>query len=174
MEPYAEHSKAGNSMSGSQDKICTLVFLRRDQQILLAMKKRGFGANRWNGVGGKIEPGETMEQALVRETIEEINVVPRAWHKVAVHDFIMDSDTAAPWHMYVHAFICDQWDGEPEESDEMAPRWFDISDIPYADMWQDDIYWLPAVLQGQALSCTFRFDSTEAMLAAELHPQPAF
>ncbi len=45
----------------------TLLFLRKNNHILLAMKKRGFGADRWNGVGGKLEPGETIEQALVRE-----------------------------------------------------------------------------------------------------------
>jgi len=54
----------------------TLLFLIKDDQILLAMKKRGFGAGRFNGVGGKVEPGETIEQALIRESQEEINVTP--------------------------------------------------------------------------------------------------
>ena len=53
-------------------KHVTLLFLLTDDQILLAMKKRGFGMGRWNGVGGKIEPGETIEEATARECREEI------------------------------------------------------------------------------------------------------
>lgn len=159
----------------ANDKHCTLIFLQRSNEdggneILLAMKKRGFGSNRWNGAGGKIEADETIEQALVRETVEEINVVPRSWEKVAVHDFVMDSDTDSPWHMHVHAFMCDKWDGEPEESEEMAPRWFHVNDIPYADMWQDDTYWLPAVLLGKKLDCIFHFDKNDDMISAEIKP----
>lgn len=153
-------------MTKPADKTCTLIFLRHENQILLAMKKRGFGAGRWNGVGGKIEPGETMEQALVRETQEEIGVTPLNWQKVAVHDFVMDADTDQPWHMYVHAFVCREWQDEPAESEEMAPRWFDINDIPYDDMWQDDIVWLPQVLRGRKLRCVFRFDKDDSMTAA--------
>jgi NADH pyrophosphatase NudC (nudix superfamily) len=65
----------------------TLLFLQKDDQILLAMKKRGFGSDRYNGVGGKLEPGETIEQALIRECQEEIEVTPLSYRKVAEHDF---------------------------------------------------------------------------------------
>jgi len=52
------------------EKHLTLLFLIKEDQILLAMKKRGFGMGRFNGVGGKIEPGETIEQAMIRECQE--------------------------------------------------------------------------------------------------------
>lgn len=152
------------------DKTCTLLFLRREDEILLAMKKRGFGHGRWNGVGGKIEPGETEEQALIRECQEEIQVTPTVFGKVAMHDFVMDSDSEQPWHMYVHAYVATEWDGEPLETEEMAPQWFGINEIPYENMWQDDVYWLPAVLGGQLLRTQFVFDTDEQMLQATLTP----
>jgi len=53
----------------------TLCLLLRNNEILLAMKKRGFGAGRWNGIGGKPEKGESIEEAAIRELKEEIDVV---------------------------------------------------------------------------------------------------
>mgnify|MGYP006139923919 CR=1 FL=1 len=140
----------------------TLLFFRKDNQILLAMKKRGFGAGKWNGVGGKIEPGETIEEALVRESVEEVNMKPLSWTKVAELDFVQDAETD-PWHMYVHAFISEEWEGDPEESDEMKPQWYDLSAIPYEVMWEDDQYWLPKVLAGETVSGNFTFDESDAM-----------
>jgi len=145
-------------------KICTLLFLRRNDQILLAMKKRGFGEGRWNGVGGKIEPNETETEALIRETQEEIEVTPLEYEKVAVLDFTFPDGTVS---MQGHVYFCTKWEGEPRETEEMAPQWFRISDIPYDDMWQDDIVWLPQVLKGRKLHGNFIFDHNDNMTAAQ-------
>lgn len=141
---------------------CTLLLLIRHDEILLAMKKRGFGAGYWNGIGGKIEAGETVEQALVRECQEEINVTPTKFHKVAVHDFKFPDGHS---DMLVHAFIGTEWQGEPEETDEMAPHWFKTKEIPYDEMWADDRYWVPLVLAGKKLETNFTFDHEQNMLA---------
>jgi 8-oxo-dGTP diphosphatase len=149
------------------EKICTLLFLIRDDEILLAMKKRGFGSGRYNGVGGKIEPDETEEQAMIRECQEEIEVTPINYWKVAEHDFVQKNG-ANPWRMYVHAYMCDTWEGEPHETEEMAPEWFKLSDIPYDTMWQDDRYWLPQVLEGQKLVGNYTFDEHDNMLTHDV------
>jgi 8-oxo-dGTP diphosphatase len=140
----------------------TLLFLVKDNQILLAMKKRGFGAGKWNGVGGKIEAGESIEAALVRECQEEIGITPKSWKAVAELDFVQDS-TTDPWHMYVYAYISYEWEGEPTESEEMSPQWFTTDQIPYKDMWDDDEYWLPKVLTGKLITGTFVFDEDDRM-----------
>lgn len=146
-----------------KDTIATLLLLRRGDELLLAMKKRGFGTGYWNGPGGKVEPGESLERAVVRECQEEIGVTPLSYHKVAEHDFILDS-TTDPWHMYGHVYMCDKWAGEPVETEEMAPRWFRLADIPYGQMWQDDPYWLPQVLAGKLLRTVFTFDAENNLL----------
>jgi mutator protein MutT len=145
----------------------TLLLLRKDDQVLLAMKKRGFGAGRWNGVGGKLDEGETVEQALVRECQEEIGVTPTSYTAVAELDFIQDAEVD-PWHMYVYAYIADDWEGEPTESEEMAPKWYTVGDIPYDEMWQDDVHWMPLVLAGKKVEGTFTFDVNDNLTAHDI------
>lgn len=154
-------------------KICTLLFLRQDDTILLAMKKRGFGADRYNGVGGKVDSGETIEQALVRECQEEIEVTPLAYTKVAELDFLQVEGNT-PWRMYVHVYLCTEWQGTPKETEEMAPRWFTLGDIPYDSMWQDDIFWLPKVLEGKSLFGGFTFDQNDTMLSHDIKEVKAY
>ena len=155
------------------EKNCTLLFLRKDDQILLAMKKRGFGSDRYNGIGGKIDPGETVEQALIRECQEEIEVTPTKFYKVAEHDFTQ-KDGDSPWLMYVHAYICTEWEGEPVETEEMAPEWFAVANIPYDNMWQDDILWLPMVLEGKKIFGQFTFDEADNMRTHDIHEIDVF
>lgn len=143
-------------------KTCTLLLLLKDDEILLAMKKRGFGAGYWNGVGGKLNEGETIRHALVRECQEEINVTPTTFEKVAVHDFKFPESQS---DMIIHTYVCTAWDGDPEETEEMAPRWFKTAEIPYDEMWQDDRYWIPLVLAGKKLETQFTFDHEQHMLA---------
>ncbi len=145
------------------EKTCTLLFLVRDGEILLADKKRGFGKDLINGIGGKIEQGETIEQALLRETNEEIAVTPMRYRKVAEHNFRQD-EGKDPWRMYVHVYLCDEWQGKPSETDEMRPRWYKLEDIPYAEMWADDEFWLPQVLAGKKVYGEFSFNEQNQLL----------
>lgn len=147
--------------------VTTLLFLRQDDEILLAMKKRGHGAGRWNGVGGKLETGETPEQAVTRECQEEIGVTPKVFAKVAEHEFHQAYNGESARNL-VHTYLCTDWDGEPTESDEMAPCWFALSDIPYADMWPDDKHWLPRILAGDKLRTTFRYDTSDILQSYEI------
>jgi len=146
----------------------TLLFLKRGDEVLLALKKRGHGEGKWNGVGGKIEPGETIEQAMVRECREEIGVRPMNWRPVAELDFVQDADREASWHMYAYVFIAEEWEGEIAESEEMMPKWFEIHKIPYGSMWDDDELWLPQALRDQKITGEFTFDGEEKLLTHSL------
>lgn len=143
------------------NKVATLLFYRRENEILLAMKKRGFGEGRWNGVGGKVEKDESIEEALVRESQEEIGVAPNSLGKVALLNFTFP-DGSPDWE--VHVYFSDKYDGEPTETEEMKPKWFDINNIPYEQMWEDDIYWLPLVIDGKKIEGKFAFDNEDKLL----------
>ena len=56
--------------------VATLVFVLHDGQALLIRKKRGLGAGKINAPGGRVDPGETVEQCAVREVQEELGVTP--------------------------------------------------------------------------------------------------
>lgn len=156
----------------SQLKQATLVFLRKmvgeETHICLALKKRGFAMGKWNGVGGKVERGESIEQAAVRETAEEIlvKVMLKDLQLVAKLDFIFEDKPE--WGQRVHVFFVDHWQGEPSESEEMMPKWYKISEIPYDQMWQDDRYWLPKVLHGEKVQGEFHFGADERILSSNV------
>lgn len=154
-------------MTSRPTKQLTLVFLRRNDEVLLAMKKRGFGVGKWNGVGGKLELGETVEQALVREAEEEIGVTLTRYEKVA--KIIFDEHVnGEPTFMHVHVYLAGEWQGEPSESEEMYPQWFKQGDIPYDVMWSDDEYWLPVVLDGKKLQAEFTLDASDVIVAHDI------
>ncbi len=141
----------------------TLVLLRKDNEILLGMKKRGFGEGRYNGIGGKIKSGETPEEAMVRESQEEIAVKPVEYIKMGKVEFL-ELYKGKKENVVFHLYIATKWEGEPKESDEMIPKWFSISEIPYQQMFPDDKYWLPLVLEGKKVNAFFEFDEQWSLL----------
>ena len=156
----------------SQLRNATLLFLVKKTngqivEICLAMKKMGFGTGKWNGVGGKVEINETIEEAAVRETKEEIGVDVLSKQKVAELSFYFPHNSS--FDQKVHVYICEQWNGEPLESEEMAPKWFDVVDIPFASMWPGDVYWLPRVLSGGIVEAKFVFGEGDSILEKEIN-----
>ncbi|MFZ2187851.1 MAG: 8-oxo-dGTP diphosphatase [Candidatus Moraniibacteriota bacterium] len=147
-------------------KIMTLCFAMKDGRILLGMKKRGFGAGRWNGFGGKLHEGESIEGAAKRETVEECGIVIQTMEKVGIHEFTFQSKPKEV--LEVHVFRVDVWSGKPTETEEMRPEWFVFSDIPYDTMWPDDIYWFPSFLAGKKIRTRFLFGPGDVVLEKEI------
>ena len=143
-------------------KLFTLCFVLRSGEILLGMKKRGFGSGRWNGFGGKLSPGESIEEAAVRETKEESGIIVRDLMPVGIHESEFSSDLGTI--LEVHVLRRQDYSGEIIETEEMEPRWFRFQDIPYADMWPDDIHWLPLLLEGKKFETRFLFGSGDTLL----------
>lgn len=136
-------------------KILTLAMVVDGDRVLLGMKKRGFGEGRWNGFGGKLDEGESIEDALVREMEEEVGVTPLEYQKIGILDFSFESE---PKELEVHIFKVSAHDGEPLESEEMRPQWFAFSDVPFGQMWVDDEYWFPYLVRNELFRGRFHFD----------------
>lgn len=140
----------------------TLLYLHKpkEKKILLAMKKRSFGEGKWNGVGGKLNKDETVHEALIRETREEIDVSVNIEDliQVAVLDFSFENKPE--WTQRVNVFFAEKWENEPTETEEMNPKWHLIEEMPYEKMWISDKHWLPLVLKGKKLEGYFTLNES--------------
>lgn len=155
----------------------TLLFLvKRNEgkitEVCLAMKKRGFGLGRWNGVGGKVADGENIEDATRREAKEEVGVVVNDMKKVAEIKFYFKFKPE--FNQFVHVYITDDWRGEPTESEEMNPKWYKLEDIPYTSMWPDDMFWLPKVLEDKKIIGEFTFGEKDIVLEQKVEEEQGF
>ncbi len=147
----------------------TLCFLVRGdppRQVLLGLKKRGFGAGKYGGIGGKVAPRETVGEAAIRELAEETGVM------VSVQDLrpagsLQFLFPARPeWSQVMHLVLANRWEGDPAESAEIIPAWFDVAQVPYERMWPDAIYWLPRILAGERVHLRFVYADDNETLAA--------
>lgn len=142
-----------------------LCFVVDGDQILLIHKKRGLGTGKINGPGGRIEPGETPEEAAIRETQEEVGVTPSNLRRGAFLDFTFTDG----YHLLCDVFRADSWSGHLTETDEAAPFWCPVAKIPYDRMWADDPLWLPDLLADRPVCGVFVFDG-DRMLSSHLEP----
>jgi 8-oxo-dGTP diphosphatase len=149
-----------------------VVYLLRDRaaggfDVLLGYKRRGLGLGRVVGIGGKVEPGESIREGAVREIWEETGLHVDAADLVpaGVLDYLFP--TRAAWSQRSHVFTCRRWEGDPVETEEIVPAWFAADDIPFARMWDDAARWLPDVLRGGSVDATYTFGDDLATVIAE-------
>jgi 8-oxo-dGTP diphosphatase/2-hydroxy-dATP diphosphatase len=142
-------------------KVLTLCLVLANSQILLGMKKRGFGANRWNGFGGKVEKNESIMEAASRELYEECEINAESLVQKGLMRFHFEND---PVELEIHLFEVEKFSGDPKETDEMRPQWFYYNEIPYDKMWADDRLWMPLFLDGKKFEGEFFFKDQNTLI----------
>ena len=141
----------------------TLLFVVRNGAVLLIEKKRGIGAGKVNGPGGKVDDGEQPLAAAVREVEEELGVTPTDVEKVGEVLF----ETTGELSMRIHVFRASDCKGEARETDEAIPLWTPVDQIPYERMWPDDAEWYPLMLDRTPFEVRTLFDD-DRMLGCEV------
>ena len=121
----------------------------------LIRKKRGLGAGKINGPGGKIESGETPLECAIRETHEELRITAHGATECGQLSF----QFADGLSLFCHVFRADSYSGTPQETDEAAPLWTDWAKMPYHEMWADDELWFPLLIERRNFKGYFTFDA---------------
>ena len=143
------------------DILATLMFVVQKGRILLIRKKRGIGAGKVNGPGGKFEPGETALQCVLREVREELHIDIEDAREMGVLNFSFACGTIP--EIRCHVFMATSFTGTPTETPEAEPFWCPVDGIPYDLMWQDGRFWLPAMLDGKRFEAFFTFEGDRMM-----------
>jgi 8-oxo-dGTP pyrophosphatase MutT (NUDIX family) len=149
----------------------TLCYPIIGQEVLLAVKKRRIGKDRWNGFGGGVEKTETIRQAAARELREESGLIvsPESLEKMAIINFHNKRKDGSALSYEIHVFLAGRWTGELKTTDEMSdPTWFDISGLPKEDMMPADRFWLPLILQGAKILGEVEYDSSQRIKGINL------
>jgi len=136
------------------DLDATLLFVIREGEILLIHKKRGLGAGKINGPGGKVDPGEGPREGAIRETVEELGARPVGVTRAGEVWFQVTDGTA----IRIHVFRAGGLEGEARETDEAIPLWTPVDAIPFDRMWADDVIWFPFLLAGTPFRVRTLFD----------------
>lgn len=142
----------------------TLLYVFRGAEVLLIRKKRGIGAGKINGPGGRVDAGETALEAALREVEEELEVRALDARKVGEVLFQVRGGIA----MRIHVFRAERIVGEPAETEEAVPLWTGVDTIPYAQMWASDRYWFPLMLAGDQFEMRTLFDAEDRLLGHDL------
>ena len=142
-------------MENNPMKKTTLCIPVTRSKILLGRKKVRWGAGKWNGFGGKIEKGETSEEAAIRELREECGLYTHEnfLEKVAVLKLYINEDPK----FLMHTYLVRIWTGKPTESGEMIPQWHSLKKIPYDEMWKADSIWMKKVFSGEKVAAHIHF-----------------
>lgn len=145
----------------------TLLFIFDGDRVLLIRKKRGLGAGKINGPGGKIDPGETPLECAIRETQEELGVTGLHAEEIGLLRFQFTDGLG----LLCHVFRADAFTGEPVETDEAIPLWTPLAAVPFDEMWSDDRMWFHHLIARRKFEGNFEFDG-DLMLTCSVETLP--
>jgi 8-oxo-dGTP diphosphatase len=124
-------------------KLATLCYVRQDGQTLMlhrVKKTNDMHAGKWNGLGGKLHPGETPEECAIREVYEESGLRVR---NPLLKGFLTFPAFADDEDWYVFVFLVEEFEGELIDSPEGNLRWVKDGELNSLNLWAGDPIFLP-------------------------------
>ena len=141
-------------------KMTTLCYPERDGKYLMlhrTKKQNDENHDKWIGVGGKFENGESPEDCMRREMLEETGLTVTAFRYRGIVTFVSDIYPCE----YMHLFTCSDWTGEIKECDEGDLAWIDKTELRRLTLWEGDRIFLDLLEQNEpffSLKLTYKGD----------------
>ena len=133
-------------------------------EVLLGRKNTGLGVGRWVGPGGKVEVGESIREAAIRELHEEVGLHAVTHDLQPIARLHYPFPTRPHLSQRSHAFVLEAFEGAVSESVELSPEWWRVEDIPFHLMWADAKLWLPQALQGSFAEATITIGDDDSVM----------
>ena len=140
-------------------QLATLCYvINKDKTLMLhrIKKKNDFHEGKWNGLGGKFEPGETPEECVIREVKEESGLIIKNPHLHGIITFPM-FDGKKDW--YVFMFTSNQFKGKIIDSHEGKLEWIPNDKLLHLNLWEGDRIFIPWLLQDKFFSAKFDYSN---------------
>lgn len=136
-------------------KLATLCYLRRDGHTLMLYRNKKPGdyhQGKWNGLGGKLRPGESPEECLHREVLEESGLTVEAATLRGLITF-PNFDGIDDWYCFI--YTVERTSGELSESPEGELRWIPDRELLSLNLWEGDRLFIPWLLEDKFFSAKF-------------------
>ena len=118
-------------------ELTTLCYLERDGQYLMlhrVKKEKDINKDKYIGVGGHFLYGESPDECLKREVLEETGLALTSYRARGIVTFVYGDDVVE----YMHLYTADAWEGELRECDEGTLEWIDIEKVCGLTIWEGD------------------------------------
>jgi 8-oxo-dGTP diphosphatase len=121
-------------------------------------KAKGYQEGKWNGLGGKFDAGESPEDCMKREVLEESGLTVEAANLKGFLTF-PDFDGQDDWYCFL--YTVSQFSGELKASDEGKLEWIPDSELMNLNLWPGDRIFLHWIRQERFFSAKFRYEQGE-------------
>ena len=154
------------------ERLSTLCYIEQDGKYLMlhrTVKKNDVNKDKWIGVGGHFEHGESPEECLLREVKEETGYTLTSWKYRGIVTFVYGEDTVE----YMSLYTADEFTGEPIECDEGELEWVDKKDIPALELWEGDkIFFRLLDMEREFFSLKLVYNRSDVLQYAALDGEP--
>jgi 8-oxo-dGTP diphosphatase len=150
-------------------KLATLCYIRHDGKTLMVhriKKENDIHQGKWNGLGGKFEPGETPEECAIREIFEESGLVVQ---KSVMKGFLTFPGFKDEEDWYAFVFVVTDFSGELIDSPEGNLKWIDDDALLQLNLWEGDRYFMPWLDQPGFFSGKFTYKNNQLIEHSVVH-----